>query len=87
MSFYTVLNVNPECSLLEIKQAYKELARVHHPDKAKGKSDEMFKQIALAYATLRKGRSCASKAKKSEIGKETIDSKQVIQFHCFCLEE
>ena len=59
MSFYTVLNVNPECSLSEIKQAYKELARVHHPDKTTEKSDEMFKQIALAYATLRTGRSCA----------------------------
>ena len=65
MSFYTVLNVNPECSLSEIKQAYKELARVHHPDKAKGKSDEMFKQIALAYATLRKGRTCAFSRKKA----------------------
>lgn len=58
MSFYTVLNVDPECSLSEIKQAYKELARVHHPDKATGQSDELFKQIAIAYATLRAGRSC-----------------------------
>ena len=50
MSFYTVLNLETDCSLGEIKSAYKHLARLHHPDKSG--TDDQFKQIALAYATL-----------------------------------
>ena len=52
MSFYTVLNVETDSSLSQIKAAYKHLARVHHPDKSSNGQDDRFKQIALAYATL-----------------------------------
>lgn len=59
MNYYEVLgvmrNATPEC----IKRAYRKLCRKHHPDKfhqadeeTRAKHEEIFKQIAEAYAVL-----------------------------------
>ena len=50
MSYYTLLNVDPSCTQEQVKVSYKEMARLHHPDK--NGDSEKFKAIAAAYATL-----------------------------------
>jgi DnaJ-class molecular chaperone len=57
--YYKILGVHPEASEEEIKDAYRELARRHHPDTQSGKGDsgstgdaEFFKSITEAYAVL-----------------------------------
>jgi translocation protein SEC63 len=47
---FSVLNVDREASMSEIKRAYRELGRKHHPDR-RG-DPEQFKEIAKAYRTL-----------------------------------
>lgn len=48
---YQALGVNKASSLEEIKAAYKQLARKHHPDLNPGKkeSEEKFKEVAHAF--------------------------------------
>lgn len=52
--YYSVLGVNKDANTEEIKKAYRKLALKHHPDKNGGnkESEEKFKQINDAYATL-----------------------------------
>jgi translocation protein SEC63 len=47
---FVILNVDEEASVSEIKQAYHELSKQHHPDR--GGDPEKFKEIAKAYKTL-----------------------------------
>lgn len=48
--FYEILGVSKEATLKEIKKAYRELSKTHHPDK--GGDEEVFKVISKAYAVL-----------------------------------
>ncbi|CAM8878306.1 unnamed protein product [Rhodiola kirilowii] len=48
---YDVLNIQTNATFPEIKQAYRRLARVSHPDVASSGTDE-FIRIHSAYATL-----------------------------------
>ena len=52
--FYAVLGVSRDVSDAELKRAYRNLARAHHPDKNPGdkKAEERFKEISEAYAIL-----------------------------------
>ncbi|MBN1298091.1 MAG: molecular chaperone DnaJ [Actinobacteria bacterium] len=52
--YYEVLGVNRDCSQVEIKQAYRKLARQFHPDVNNGNTEyeERFKEISEAYAVL-----------------------------------
>ena len=50
---FEVLGINHNASKKEISKAYRELARVHHPDKSScPQAEEKFKQINEAYETL-----------------------------------
>ena len=50
MNPYTELDVSVTASMEEIKQRYRTLAQMHHPDK--GGDEELFKRIKLAYEIL-----------------------------------
>ena len=51
-----ILGLDPSVSLSEVKTRYKELVKVHHPDRNGGDklAEERLKDINDAYATLRK---------------------------------
>jgi DnaJ-class molecular chaperone len=53
-TYYQVLEVSSEASLLDIKKAYRRLALQHHPDRNHGStaSTERFKSISEAYEVL-----------------------------------
>lgn len=52
MSYYDLLNLSKDASVLDIKKAYHKLAKMHHPDRNRGKSSDMFLQIKEAYDVL-----------------------------------
>jgi molecular chaperone DnaJ len=51
---YTVLGLQRDASLDEIKKAYRQLAMRHHPDRTQNnpQDTEIFKAVAVAFATL-----------------------------------
>lgn len=53
--YYELLDVSRDASAAEIKQAYRKLAKKHHPDTNQGSEEavQKFKQIHEAYETLR----------------------------------
>lgn len=51
--YYQLLGVSRDCSQLEIKRAYRRLARRYHPDVCREEgAEERFKEISQAYAVL-----------------------------------
>ena len=50
--YYKILGVERKADAKTIKSAYRKLARKHHPDVAKGRDAERFKEIAEAYEVL-----------------------------------
>ncbi len=50
--YYAVLGVSRDASEAEIKRAFRELARKHHPDVNPADSGEAFREINEAYAVL-----------------------------------
>ncbi len=52
--YYEVLELSKECSSSDIKQAYRKLARLYHPDVNNGNTEfeEKFKEVSEAYAVL-----------------------------------
>ncbi len=53
-SHYDILGVKKNASLDEIKKAYRDLSKVHHPDVSKDPSSvEKFKKISNAYTVLK----------------------------------
>jgi molecular chaperone DnaJ len=51
---YKLLGLNRDASLAEIKKAYRQLAKRHHPDRTQNnpQDTEIFKAVAVAFATL-----------------------------------
>ena len=56
--YYAILNVRRDASENEIRKAYRELARKHHPDKNPGDATAAakFRQVTTAYEVLRDAR-------------------------------
>jgi DnaJ-class molecular chaperone len=51
--YYRVLGVSRDASTLEIRRAYRRLARQHHPDRdSEPDGSERFRRLAEAYAVL-----------------------------------
>lgn len=51
MNYYNILQVKATSSLGEIKNAYRKLAKLYHPDKGPG-NEERFRQVTEAYKAL-----------------------------------
>uniref|UniRef100_A0A914CK48 J domain-containing protein n=1 Tax=Acrobeloides nanus TaxID=290746 RepID=A0A914CK48_9BILA len=53
-NYYDILRIERPSSILDIKKAYKKLAKIYHPDKNENASSctEIFKEIKLAYEVL-----------------------------------
>ena len=52
MNLYDELELPKDCTPEEIKQKYRLLAQIYHPDKAVFGDEEKFKRVKLAYETL-----------------------------------
>jgi DnaJ-class molecular chaperone len=50
--YYQVLGVSRDATDIEIKRAFRELARQHHPDVSPNNNGEAFREINEAYAVL-----------------------------------
>ena len=50
--YYAMLEVPTSASLEQIKQSYRRLVRLYHPDINKGSEDRHIKQLNEAYAVL-----------------------------------
>ncbi|HEY8965697.1 MAG TPA: DnaJ domain-containing protein, partial [Candidatus Methylacidiphilales bacterium] len=53
-NYYVRLGLVPTATADDIRKAYRQLARIYHPDVAANKSmaEEIFKQLQEAYSTL-----------------------------------
>jgi len=51
LSYYEILGIKPDCTIDEIKTAYKEIVKKHHPDK--GGIVEIFETATKAYNILK----------------------------------
>src|SRR6185312_12187162 len=49
-NYYNILEITTTATLAEIKKAYRNLAKTHHPDR--GGSEEKMKQLNEAYEVL-----------------------------------
>jgi len=47
------LGLGPEATMVEIKEAYKRLAKVHHPDRFEGLSVEIIEAASLSFRRIR----------------------------------
>ncbi len=50
--YYAMLGVNPTATPTAIKQAYRQLVRLHHPDINQQQQDTKMKRLNEAYAVL-----------------------------------
>ncbi len=55
--YYKILKIKEDATLEEVKQSYRKLSKMWHPDKHEGKTtqkkaEELFKQISEAYSVL-----------------------------------
>jgi curved DNA-binding protein len=74
-TFYQILGLSNAATTEEIRRAYRVLARRYHPDVNPGRSsEERFKEIAQAYATL--SDPTKRKAYDAELGKRIQESAQ-----------
>lgn len=52
MDYYKILNINKNSTPKEIKQAWRKLSMVHHPDRNNGIESDLYKNINAGYQIL-----------------------------------
>ena len=52
LTYYEILRVPRQASRGEIKTAFRQLARIYHPDATPGMSGSRFRQVCEAYKVL-----------------------------------
>lgn len=53
---YTILQLKPSCTELEVKRAYRKLSKIFHPDTSGEDTKEQFEDVTIAYETIKKER-------------------------------
>ena len=79
---YQILNISNESTLDQVKEAYRQLAKIHHPDK--GGNPETFKIIKIAtkmiIESLKKGIPISKQNSSTYIDlKEQSQNYQIVQ--------
>ncbi|MBN1552844.1 J domain-containing protein [bacterium] len=69
-NYYSILNVKPDATGKEIRQAYRRLARMFHPDVIGPEGKKQFQDIQEAYAIL------GTKDKKKQYDDERNENRQ-----------
>jgi len=82
---YSILRISPSATFAEIRQAYKTLSRVYHPDKhANGSVQEKldaereFKEINEAYQLLSKKNHYA---RRTDVSSEDVNAMSIVPYH------
>ncbi|KAK5095305.1 hypothetical protein LTS08_008205 [Lithohypha guttulata] len=73
MDPYKTLFIDPESSLAEVKETYRSLALLYHPDKAGAQGEERMKEINCAYELILKIRSRAGKSCEKVTSESKLD--------------
>lgn len=80
-NLYSILKINKNASLKEIKKAYHKLAIDHHPDKNAGQESQEFLDINTAYTILK------DKVKRTEYNKTGKIDMQFIDIRRLALQD
>jgi len=54
VNLYDILEIKPNCGIRDIKDSYKKLVLLYHPDKNSDIDPELFSMISIAYKVLKK---------------------------------
>ena|SRR5689334_4883673 len=73
--YYALLEVPYKATLAQIKQSYRRLARLHHPDLNQQASDERIKQLNEAYAVL------SDRARRAAYDIERLERARIALIH------
>lgn len=52
MDYYKILNISKDSTQKEVKQAWRKLSMIHHPDRNNGIESELYKNINAGYEVL-----------------------------------
>lgn len=52
MDYYKILNISKDSTQKEVKQAWRKLSMIHHPDRNNGVESELYKNINAGYEVL-----------------------------------
>jgi curved DNA-binding protein len=53
VDFYSILKVHPQCDAKTLETAYRDLAKIYHPDHPETADTEKFQQVLEAYRALK----------------------------------
>lgn len=53
VDFYSILKVDPQCDAKTLETAYRDLAKIYHPDHPETADTEKFQQVLEAYRALK----------------------------------
>lgn len=79
LNYYKILNISWDCGPKEIKKSYRDLSKIHHPDK-NGGDDTEFTKIVEAYKILSNDALKLDYDNKSQFGKTYNESLELYNF-------
>jgi hypothetical protein len=67
MDPYQILGISKNATKEQVRAKYKELAKIHHPDKNKNKDSGIFETIKTAHDTIINGKSDDAESPETEV--------------------